>query len=547
MVQKLSIQLKLEGDAEIKRQLEGIDDAGKKLFNSLIREAKKVGGFQNIDFDTITKKAEQLGVKGPEAINKVTEAVKAAGKFEQLVSGLKLVETALNRTGIAGKALVVALGPLNAIVAILAIAFGVALVGGLIKASQAIAAIDAQAIKLGSTFEAFSKAREGLLRAGVGADNIAQGFEHLQNVIDKLTMERVEKAITDAQKNIAAGWPPTTEQLERLRTVANGVGPAAEAARRGLEALGQPLVDRVTPALEGMIRSAGSAAAAIPQIAGELARMGTAGERVRLISGLLDAIALESGGAVQGMRPLLQVLEQMPPGIERNAQAVRLFGQAMGAQIAQLLNLGTSISDIIAKSEGMAQSQADAANRIVQAFNQMKGALTGFDQLWGAIASSGTAALGKINGAMDTLIGKLQDAIRLMQQLPAGGGGGGSTARGFAHGGIIGGTGSGTSDSNLAWVSRGEHIMPAGAVRQPGVMAFLEALRRTGGDLRGVLGHIPRFAEGGPVGMSHVTIAFPGMPPVGGLRASGSVVDELRRSAALAQVRSGGRKPTRYT
>ena len=90
--------------------------------------------------------------------------------------------------------------------------------------------------------------------------------------------------------------------------------------------------------------------------------------------------------------------------------------------------------------------------------------------------------------------------------------------------------------------------MPARAVHQPGVMAFLEALRRTGGDLRGVLGHIPHFAKGGVAGgMNHVTIAFPGLPAIGGLRASSAVVDELRRSAALAQVRSGGRKPSRYT
>src|SRR5262252_1068522 len=126
---------------------------------------------------------------------------------------------------------------------------------------------------------------------------------------------------------------------------------------------------------------------------------------------------------------------------------------------------------------------------------------------------------------------------------------------GMAAGGMIGGTGTGTSDSNLAWVSRGEHIMPARAVAQPGVLAFLEALRRSGGDLGRVFNGMGRFALGGPIrgfadgGLvgSNVTINFPGVPPIAGLRASAAVIDQLRNAAALAQVRSGGRKPSRYS
>jgi hypothetical protein len=141
----------------------------------------------------------------------------------------------------------------------------------------------------------------------------------------------------------------------------------------------------------------------------------------------------------------------------------------------------------------------------------------------------------------------------------AAGGEVGTTGGSFAGGGLLGGRGTGTSDSNLAWVSRGEHIMPARAVAQPGVLAFLEALRRSGGNLRDVLDGMGRFALGGLVpptlsipafaggGMNNVTINFPGLPEITGLRASSSVVDELRKAAAMAQVRSGGRKPSRYS
>jgi hypothetical protein len=133
---------------------------------------------------------------------------------------------------------------------------------------------------------------------------------------------------------------------------------------------------------------------------------------------------------------------------------------------------------------------------------------------------------------------------------PGAPGGGGS---GFAGGGLLGGRGSGTSDSNLAWLSRGEYVVPARAVQQPGVLALLEALRLGGGNLRGfALGgliaptlSLPAFAGGGA--MNHVTIQFPGLPEITGLRASSAVVDELRKAAAMAQVRSGGRKPSRYS
>ena len=176
--------------------------------------------------------------------------------------------------------------------------------------------------------------------------------------------------------------------------------------------------------------------------------------------------------------------------------------------------------------------------------------------VWDSISSAGVAAWDAITNAINNTINTIKQYLGLK--------GGGSVgeaapASGFAGGGLLGGRGTGTSDSNLAWVSRGEHIMPAAAVAQPGVLAFLEALRRSGGDLGRVLNGLGRFATGGLVGMpafaagggvggmSHVTIAFPGLAPIGGLRASGDVVEQLQRAAAMAQVRSGGRKPSRYT
>jgi hypothetical protein len=86
--------------------------------------------------------------------------------------------------------------------------------------------------------------------------------------------------------------------------------------------------------------------------------------------------------------------------------------------------------------------------------------------------------------------------------------------------------------------------MRSQAVRQWGV----EFMRAINAGLNPFGGQIPSFATGGLVGsQSNVTIQFPGLPPISGLRASVDTVAELQRAAAMAQVRSGGRKPSRYS
>ena len=90
-----------------------------------------------------------------------------------------------------------------------------------------------------------------------------------------------------------------------------------------------------------------------------------------------------------------------------------------------------------------------------------------------------------------------------------GGGGlvGGEETPKKAGGGILGGLGTGTSDSNLAWFSRGEYLVRAAVVQEPGVLRHLEDLNRRGaGALVAppvvVTVPAPRFAAGGLVDRS---------------------------------------------
>jgi hypothetical protein len=165
--------------------------------------------------------------------------------------------------------------------------------------------------------------------------------------------------------------------------------------------------------------------------------------------------------------------------------------------------------------------------------------------------------LSEVAAAMQQVVSAANDAAQALSNIQAQGGGG------FAGGGLLGGRGTGTSDSNLAWVSRGEHIMPARTVRQPGVLSFLEALRRSGGSLRDVLDDMGRFALGGLVPRTIPAFAAGGLVsaragggrPIaltinagGGERqtfhlwADEQVADSVLRYATKRQVASAGRK-----
>jgi len=99
--------------------------------------------------------------------------------------------------------------------------------------------------------------------------------------------------------------------------------------------------------------------------------------------------------------------------------------------------------------------------------------------------------------------------------------------------------------------------MPARAVKQPGVLALLEALRRSGGNLRGVMDGMGRFAGGGMVprlpafaaggmvgGMSHygtLDLRIDGANVR--VAAPQSAMEQLSRLAVTRRMTSTGKKP----
>jgi len=563
MAEKLSITIALNGGKQIEQQLEGIGEAGKKAFEDILTAAEKAGGFKNLKPEELAQKFKDLGITGKDAIDKITGAVQHAMRLETMVNVVSKLETGFAGLSTAALGFLRALGPIGAIAGTI----GTALVKAAIDAAAAINKVDAAAIKAGMSVETFDRLRQGLEAAKLSAKGVDAAMVGIGSAEAKAKLDEVGKAFKFLQDSSRAGivLPRVdqatgfgAEQMQLLVEAARGVGPAVEPAKKALAELGVTVVPNVNKSLSEMIALWGDTS------------VGTAA--------------------------FVEQLRKMPDSANRSALAIDAFKEG-GVELVQALRSGLITDDQFKERLGtISQGATDAANKVEQSANRMATAWDRFKttgdlsqlntvlkeigpQAKGVVDEIGalTSALDKeikaqflvtfqqdikdTNSAIEGLITTWERLIAVFKEgnaarsNPVVGGGPGEAIPGKASGGLIGGRGSGTSDSNLAWVSRGEHIMPARAVAQPGVLALLEALRRTGGNLRGVMngmgrfaagGVVPRFAAGGLVGggMGHLgTVDLRTDHGVVRLMAGASAVEQLSRLAVTKRMTSTGRKP----
>jgi len=424
------------------------------------------------------------------------------------------------------------LGQMAVPVAVAITAALVAATKATISFAQEITKLSEQAMKLGQSIEQFDRMRMALEKAGVSAQNVTGVIQKLAAAAEKAELGKVAKAAKELGDALSTGgFISGTSSLRNIQEAARGIGPAAVAARKEMEKLGIAIPPDAKLSLDELVAKLGDTA---------------------------------------GLTAFVDQLRQMPNAVQANKLAM----DSLGISANQLI---TAYDNLRAKSAGaITPDMVTAADGVTAAFNRLQAAWdrfgsVSFAPIIVAQLDAATAAIEALQAAVNSFtwnsfVNAALAAGNALKSLTISGlaskaVGAAGEAMGFASGGLLGGRGTGTSDSNLAWVSRGEHIMPARAVQQPGVLPLLEALRRSGGDLGRVLNGMGRFALGGMVprgipayaagglagGGSNVTIQFPGLPAIGGLRASANVVDQLHKAAALAQVRSGGRKPSRYS
>ena len=419
------------------------------------------------------------------------------------------------------------------------------MVGAIANTTNELLKLDAAAIKAGVSIETVSKLT-GIFKAiGASAAEASKGVAAFFDAIEKSKMDEITQAVADIKKELATGWFGW-EGFKTLERLAQGTGKSAEFARDKLRELGRDVpLDPLKKSIQDILTSTADAEVKFNQLMAIFFNMGNTVQRNALIlSTFGDAMgttiiqAMNAGLTLEQLNTLLGKVPAQSQAATDAAvrlslawqQFKNLLASGFSVSVEGLADLTTILGGINTALQAVGTA-AEFVNQQLSAlgmgnlFRNTISEITGIINLLGSLGQAGYAAMKYIEaGAIatwQTIIGWIDKAIARVKQFFSFGGGqatAGVDAGGFARGGLMGGRGSGTSDSNLAWLSRGEHIMPAYAVRQPGVLQLLEALRRSGGNLRGVLdrmGHfamggmvgIPAYASGGTVGgMSHVTI-----------------------------------------
>jgi hypothetical protein len=254
------------------------------------------------------------------------------------------------------------------------------------------------------------------------------------------------------------------------------------------------------------------------------------------------------------------------------ALAVRTATQNTGivvkevaASVQQLAQAGQQAS---ATAEGGVDKLADEVAEVTSAAVPAENALLALGQ----VLFTGT--LNQFNlmiRAIDELVRKAAEGKSALEGMSSGGGFGGGGGGGFQTGGYTGNAG---TRQIAGFVHGGEYVQPARIVRQPGVLAFMETLRRVGDldeairlfsrgfSIGGLVDNfssrlasltIPQFATGGFVpqlapaensrvpDFGTVTLDFGRGQRVRGI-ADRQIVEALRRIAIQNQTLSAGRE-----
>lgn len=409
-------------------------------------------------------------------------------------------------------------------------------------AKAGITAVD----QVGQVVTAVGQAAEG---AAAKTEGLHSAITVIRGGVAGITKEVVD--LTDGvNKNFdaaAAGATKVNDAIQAILTPIAGFGQDVQQAGDGIlrifDDTGKVLVEASDNAgqLSGSLDQVGQAAQGI---ASSVADLGSAIDTQPLIDNAnqtVTALQQAASAADQALSAIASASQQASTGWQAVTQGINSTVAAANTAASSIVSAFGSI-----------------ANQVVGAIQPLATALQGtFAAVAAAISASISSLVGSVTGQINALIStlsRLQSAIAAARAEAA------SAASGRAMGGPIRGAGTGTSDSILSWLSNGEFVIRASAVKKYG-MAFFAALNsmrmpRTGFSLGGFARSIspvvadlrPRFAQGGAVNVPAGGALQPVLIDLGGqtfpMAASGNVIDDLSRFAARKRFRASGRKPS---
>lgn len=238
-----------------------------------------------------------------------------------------------------------------------------------------------------------------------------------------------------------------------------------------------------------------------------------------------------------------EMVSGLVPGAAEAAAAL----QGMGAQ-------ATSALEGVSETAGQV-SQQTTQQMIEAAANSQPP----FDSATQKISGSFNAMGNRIDAVFDRMVKRAKAAAaEIAAAMAAATGGqagfseGGAVGAAFAGGGHVRGPGSSKSDSILAWLSNGEYVIRAAAVRKygKGLLDAINGLRAPGFNLGGLIDvgglsvpRLPAFAEGGGVSGVPFNLNIGG-EQFNNLLAPSDVADRLAVFASSREIRRTGRMPS---
>jgi hypothetical protein len=333
-----------------------------------------------------------------------------------------------------------------------------------------------------------------LKKATAGHDNqVAALLAEEKDAVQKLAQERLslEKKLLEAEgRRHEAALLAIDEEIRKADLLLKKQGASVQQRTATLSRLRSSLESGAN--FDETKRQAEAAMADMDATVGEI--------NSRMSDGLLSQ--LEGETQIQAIeQERLATLEQLALALEQAAWAT-----GDPERIAQAREFAASIQDLGLAVEATHSSFTTLANT---ALDSSTDALTEFfDQGITGAKSLGSAFKGMALSIINDLrkMAAQMLATSIMKKLVGAFSGGGLVGvdgvEKKAVGGLLGGLGTGTSDSNLAWFSRGEYLVRAAVVKEPGVLSHLEQLNRRGARALVQIPQLasaplPRFAEGG--------------------------------------------------